>query len=58
MTFLAARGIGSLLVGVSPSDPITLISVAMLLAIVGLVASYIPARRAMNIEPLRALKYE
>jgi len=58
LTFLAARGIGSLLVGVSPSDPITLISVAILLAVVGLVASYIPARRAMNIEPLRALKYE
>jgi predicted permease len=58
LTFLAARGIGSLLVGVSPSDPLTLISVAMLLAVVGLVASYIPARRAMNIEPLRALKYE
>jgi ABC-type antimicrobial peptide transport system permease subunit len=58
MTFLAARAIGSLLVGVSPSDPVTLISVAFLLAAVGLVASYIPARRAMNTEPLRALKYE
>jgi len=58
LAFLAAQGIGSLLVGVSPSDPVTLISVAFLLAAVGLVASYIPARRAMNIEPLRALKYE
>jgi putative ABC transport system permease protein len=58
LAFLAGRGIGSLLVGVSPSDPVTLISVALLLAAVGLVASYIPARRAMNIEPLRALKYE
>ena len=58
LTFLAARGIGSLLVGVSPSDPVTLVSVALLLAVVGLVASYIPARRAMNVEPLRALKYE
>jgi predicted permease len=58
MTFLAGRGLGSLLVGVSPSDPLTLICVASLLAAVGLVASYIPARRAMNIEPLRALKYE
>jgi predicted permease len=58
LAFLAARGIGSLLVGVSPSDPIILTSVALLLAAVGLVASYIPARRAMNIEPLRALKYE
>ncbi len=58
LSFLAGRGIGSLLVGVSPSDPVTLISVALLLAAVGLVASYIPARRAMNVEPLRALKYE
>lgn len=58
LTFLAARGIGSLLVGVSPSDPVTLVSVALLLALVGLVASYIPARRAMNVEPLKALKYE
>jgi predicted permease len=58
LSFFAARGFGSLLVGVSPSDPVTLISVALLLAAVGLVASYIPARRAMNIEPLRALKYE
>lgn len=58
LTFVTARGIVSLLVGVSPSDPVTLISVALLLAAVGLVASYIPARRAMNIEPLRALKYE
>ncbi len=58
LTFLAARGIVSLLVGVSPSDPVTFISVALLLAAVGLLASYIPARRAMNIEPLRALKHE
>jgi putative ABC transport system permease protein len=58
LTFLAARGLSSLLVGVAPSDPFTLISVALLLAAVGLVASYIPARRAMNTEPLRALKYE
>jgi putative ABC transport system permease protein len=58
LTFIAGRGIGSLLVGVSPSDPITYIVVTLLLAAVGLVASYIPARRAMKIEPLRALKYE
>jgi predicted permease len=58
LTFLAARGLSSLLVGVSSSDPLTLVSVALLLGAVGLVASYIPARRAMNVEPLRALKYE
>ncbi|HEU4414675.1 MAG TPA: ABC transporter permease [Candidatus Angelobacter sp.] len=58
LTFIAGRGIGSLLVGVTPKDPVTLIAVVLLLAVVGLVASFIPARRAMNIEPLRALKYE
>jgi predicted permease len=58
LTFFAARGLSSLLVGVGPSDPLTLGAVSILLAAVGLVASFIPARRAMNIEPLRALKYE
>jgi putative ABC transport system permease protein len=58
LTFVASRGIGSLLVGVSPSDPITFLAVTLLLAAVGLAASFIPARRAMKIEPLRALKYE
>ncbi|MGC2697464.1 MAG: ABC transporter permease [Candidatus Angelobacter sp.] len=58
LTFVAARGISSLLVGVTATDPLTLILVSVLLAVVGLVASFIPARRAMNTEPLQALKYE
>jgi ABC-type antimicrobial peptide transport system permease subunit len=58
LTFAATRGIGSLLVGVSPRDPITLGLAAAFLALVGLLASFIPARRAMNVEPLKALKYE
>jgi putative ABC transport system permease protein len=58
LTFFAARGMASLLVGVSPSDPLTLGAVSLLLAVVGLIASYIPARRAMKVEPLKALKYE
>jgi macrolide transport system ATP-binding/permease protein len=58
LTFVAGRGLRSLLVGVSPSDPLTLVVVTLLLGAVGLVASFIPARRAMKIEPLRALKYE
>lgn len=58
LTFIASRGISSLLVGVSPSDPLTFLVVTVLLAAVGLAASFIPARRAMKIEPLRALKYE
>ncbi len=58
LTFFAARGMSSLLVGVSPSDPLTLGAVSVLLALVGLIASFIPARRAMKVEPLKALKYE
>ncbi len=58
LTFVLMRGISSLLVGVSPTDPLTLGLGAVMLAAVGLLASFIPARRAMQVEPLRALKYE
>jgi predicted permease len=58
LAYLAARGISNFLVGVSPGDPLTFVVVAVFLTAVGLLASYIPARRAMNVEPLRALKYE
>jgi predicted permease len=56
--FALTRVFGNFLVGVSPSDPLTFSLVAVFLGGVGLLASYIPARRAMNVEPLRALKYE
>ena len=58
LTFLLTRGISGLLVGVSSSDPLTFTLAAVFLGGVGLFASFIPARRAMNVEPLRALKYE
>jgi predicted permease len=58
LTLVLARGISGLLVGVSPSDPLTFAAMAAFLAAVGLLASYIPAHRAMNVEPLKALKYE
>jgi predicted permease len=58
LTIVAARGMGSLLVGVSPTDPLTLSLASIFLASVGLLASFIPGRRAMNVEPLKALKYE
>jgi putative ABC transport system permease protein len=57
-TVAGMRLIASLLVGVSPTDPLTLGLGSVLLAAVGLLASFIPARRAMRVEPLRALKYE
>jgi predicted permease len=52
------RAMTHMLVGVSPSDPITYISVAALLSSITLLASWIPARRAMRIDPMVALRYE
>jgi predicted permease len=47
-----------LLYGVTPRDPITLMGVAVFLACVALLATYLPARRATELDPIVALKYE
>jgi putative ABC transport system permease protein len=54
LTRLMAR----LLFGVSAYDPLTFFAVACLLILVALTASYIPARRAMRVDPVIALRYE
>jgi predicted permease len=58
LAFVVTRSLDRLLVGVAPGDPLILSLVAILLLAVGLMASYIPARRAMKIEPIKALKCE
>jgi putative ABC transport system permease protein len=58
LAFGVARLISSFLFGVKPTDPLTYAAVAAGLAAVALLACYIPARRAMRVDPLVALRYE
>jgi len=53
-----ARLVGNFLSGVSPLDPLTYLSASLLLAAIALFACYIPARRAMRVDPMVALRYE
>ena len=56
--FATTRLIQSLLFGVTSTDALTFIAISTLLAVTALVASYVPARRAMRVDPMIALRYE
>ena len=47
-----------LLFGIAPSDPLTFGTIVVMLGLVALVASYVPARRAAQIDPMLALRAE
>jgi len=57
-SYALARLLESFLFGISPRDPLTFGGVALLLGVVALLASFIPARRAARVEPMVALRYE
>lgn len=52
------RFLATLLHGLRPADPVNFVAVSLLLLLIGLVASYVPARRAAIVEPMVALRYE
>ena len=54
----AARAVGSVLFGIQPSDPAAFAFTVFALAVTGLVAAFLPARRAASLDPMRALRHD
>jgi putative ABC transport system permease protein len=56
--FVLTRVMSTLLFGVSPTDPVTFISISIVLVSVAVLASYVPALRATRVDPMFALRYQ
>jgi len=56
-SLLLTRYLGSLLYGVSPTDPATYLGISLVILTVALIANFVPARRATRVDPLEILKY-
>jgi ABC-type antimicrobial peptide transport system permease subunit len=58
VSWFATRAMQAFLFGVGGHDPMTILSVCALLAVSGLIAAIIPARRAASVDPMQALRTE
>lgn len=58
LSLVAGRSAGSLLFGLNPYDPLTLLVSVVLLGFIAALASFLPARRASQVDPMEALRYE
>jgi len=54
----ASRLVAAMLYGVSPNDALSLMATSFALLLIGLIAAYVPARRAMRVNPMAALRHE